>query len=212
MKKPFRLISLSRNFPLSALIGAFLIIFGPSMGRAQVCEVNDLEFIGTGGENLLVYWEESCGLDDAVKYRTSTDRGATWGGIQTLATSATVGVFEDFDGIRRITPQGRLVASFAVTEQGQAKLKVMTSDDFGQNWSAPFLVWNISTDLPNFSDFTGCPTLTTSYARRASVLALHTVIEESGITATAYIVRSLDQGATWELPQSLGPVPLLCDD
>jgi hypothetical protein len=180
------------------------------------CTLNgdpDFEHLGKG--NMIVTWDERpCDPESSVKYRTSSDNGQTWSALQVLTSSSVIGNPDDFDGIKIVGRNGKLAAAFSIITPDPA-LKVILSDNYGNDWGDPIVAWNITDDIPGFIDFLGCPSLTGKGVRASRVLSLLTTIVEStasGPTATVYIVTSHDGGLTWGAPQDLGEVPLDCDD
>lgn len=201
------------------LLAGFVGLFTSSAAYAACALNDDVEILHLGGRNMIVYWQEDCtppaDPDIFVMYQTSSDNGKTWSGVQELTSSNVIaigGFVDDFDGILIVGKRGKLAASFSI-EGGQTSLKVVTSKNFGRDWGDPILAWDITVDIPGFTDFLGCPSLTSESIPGSGVLSLLTTIVETTKTA-AWVVTSRDSGQTWDAAIELGEVPTSteCDD
>ena len=109
--------------------------------------------------------------------------------------------------------KGSLAAIFLVIEGGTPKFKVVTSNNFGEDWGDPIVAWDIVLTITGttFANLPGCPELEETSLPGSGVLSLLTTITDAGGTF-AWIVTSLDSGLTWGDPVKLGEVPADCDD
>lgn len=191
----------------SKAVGVCMVVLGivlllPHTSLASVF-ADEVELLDIDGTHMVLHWSERD--PQVIKIQTSSDGGATWSAVQTIASVPSGFVLMDFDGILKVGVTPRLIASVAVTKGSAppqaAIIAVLISDDYGQTWGAPKIVLNV----PN-AGFVGNPVNTT----QIGVLDQVTIVTTVAVSGKGYIyfISSDDHGDTWTA-QQLGEVPVL---
>lgn len=128
-----------------------------------------------------------------LKYRTSTDNGATWSSATTILTEASVDLRNLAGGV---TSGGRIVLAFArynPATTGWLSQSTIYSDDNGATWSTP-----VAMSLTGYT--------LTAYSPHGKMIATddgQLLMPWYGETATdsyCFASKSTDNGATWSTP------------
>ncbi len=196
------------------LLAGFVSLFTSSAAYA-VCVTGGPGIIHLGGRNMIVYWDErDCNsIQSVIKYRTSSNLGQTWSAENTLVSSVNVGFIEQFEDIFIVGKRGKLAAVYIVFEGGNPlfpRFELVTSSDFGRTWGSEIVAWDITSTIPSYVGFFGCPELSGESTPGSGLLSLITTIVDGG-GVSAWIVTSRNSGQTWDTPIELAYLPLVCD-
>ena len=97
----------------------------PCVSHASIAD--EVELLNVDGSHFMLFWSEEPPC--TMKVQTSSDGGASWSGVRTIAAIPPGYVLADFDGIYTIGTGGRLIASVAV-DKGPGQARDAGGDDF----------------------------------------------------------------------------------
>lgn len=126
-----------------------------------------------------------------LRYRTSTDGGATWSAATTIATEASVDLRNLGGGV---TPTGRFVIFYTrYNPAGAVSYSVASrySDDNGATWSSPYTL--TTTGMTNAHPHG-------ALIRTDDGQLLMSWYGDDATTFYSYVAKSTDDGATWSAP------------